>query len=254
MTETKPGQDDLGETPSGAAASHGWQRREKAPPSGAAEVGAEAVADPTAPPGAADPGVIGAEAAEVDAEVGSEALAAELAETKERLLRALAETENLRRRSARELEETHRYALTGFARELLDVADNLTRALESIPTRAREEIDFVRTLAEGVAMTERSLAACFERARIAKVEPGLGDKFDHKRHQAMFEVETSEQTPGTIAKVMQPGYVIADRLLRPAMVGVAKAPPAAATTDGAPDAVATQQGDDQPGRRLDTTA
>jgi molecular chaperone GrpE len=187
-------------------------------------------------------------AAEPEEAVPAEAeLAAELEATKERLLRALAETENLRRRAAREVEEAHKYAITGFARELLEVADNLSRALTSIPTRAREEIDFVRTLADGVALTEKSLLTSFERHQIAKVEPELGSRFDHNRHQAMLEIETAEHPPGTIAQVMQPGYVIADRLLRPALVGVAKAPKAA---DPAADAGAPGG----PGERLDTTA
>jgi molecular chaperone GrpE len=185
-------------------------------------------------------------------------LETELAATKERLLRALAETENLRRRSARELEEAHKYAITGFARELLEIADTLSRALVSIPPRAREEIDFVRSLADGVAMTEKSLLASFERHQIAKVEPELGSRFDHNRHQAMLEIETGDYAPGTVAQVMQPGYVVADRLLRPALVGVAKAPrphlapDAARSDDAAPDQRADTEG--RPGERLDTTA
>jgi molecular chaperone GrpE len=178
-------------------------------------------------------------------------LEAELAATKERLLRALADTENLRRRSAREVEEAHKYAITGFARELLEVADNLSRALGSIPPRAREEIDFVRNLADGVALTEKSLLASFERHQIAKVEPELGSRFDHNRHQAMLEVETGDYPPGTIAQVMQPGYVIADRLLRPALVGVARAPRPRVVAD---EATQDDDEDGRPGARLDTTA
>jgi molecular chaperone GrpE len=162
-------------------------------------------------------------------------LEAELAETKDRLLRALAEAENLRRRSARELDEARKYAISGFARELLEVDDNLSRALESIPKRAADEIGFVKTLAEGVAITQKALAACFERHQIARIVPELGEKFDHNRHQAMLEVE-SDQPPGTIAQVLQSGYVIADRLLRPALVGVAKAPAAKAAEPEGPDA------------------
>jgi molecular chaperone GrpE len=153
-------------------------------------------------------------------------LQAELEETRDRLLRALAELENLRRRKEREVEDARRYAMAGFARELLDVADNLSRALDSIPPEARES-DLLKTLIEGVAMTERALLASFERHRISKVIPEVGARFDHNLHQAMFEVATDQQPPGTVAQVMQPGYVIADRLLRPAMVGVAKAPDAA---------------------------
>ena len=172
-------------------------------------------------------------------------LEAELADAKDRMLRALADVENLRRRSARELDEARKYAITGFARELLEVDDNLSRALDSIPRRAADEIGFVKTLAEGIAITQKSLAACFERHQIAKVMPEIGEKFDHNRHQAMFEVE-SDQPPGTIAQVLQPGYVIADRLLRPALVGVAKAP-----TTQADD---RQASDDAPDKRIDRTA
>jgi molecular chaperone GrpE len=162
--------------------------------------------------------------AEADAAAAPD-VEAELAETKDRLLRALADIENLRRRTARELDEARKYAITGFAREMLEIDDNLTRALESIPTNVGQEVGFVKNLAEGVAMTQKALAACFERHHIAKVTPQVGEKFDHNRHQAMFEVE-ADQPPGTIAQVLQPGYVIVDRLLRPAMVGVAKARPA----------------------------
>jgi molecular chaperone GrpE len=161
------------------------------------------------------------------------------------MLRALAEMENLRRRSAREIEEARKYAITGFARELLEVDDNLSRALESIPQRAADEIGFVKTLAEGVGLTQKALAACFERHQIAKIVPGIGERFDHNRHQAMFEVE-SDQPPGTVAQVLQPGYVIADRLLRPALVGVAKAP---ATQAGEPEGAGNA-----PGGRIDRTA
>jgi molecular chaperone GrpE len=201
-----------------------------------------------------------AEAEEPDAAAADEApeertpreieLEAELAATKERLLRALAETENLRRRAARDVEEAHKYAITGFARELLEVADNLSRALVSIPPRAREEIDFVRSLADGVAMTVKSLLASFERHQIAKVEPELGSRFDHNRQQAMLEIETGDYPPGTIAQVMQPGYVIADRLLRPALVGVAKSPrPRVVAEEATEDDEAANRSE-----RLDTSA
>ena len=191
-----------------------------------------------------------AAATEPAAEAGEEAaapaeaeLAAELEATRERLLRALAETENLRRRTAREVEDAHKYAITGFARELLEVADNLSRALGSIPSRARDEIAFIRNLAEGVEMTEKSLLASFERHQIAKVEPELGSRFDHNLQQAMLEVETADYQPGTVAQVMQPGYVIADRLLRPALVAVARAPRTGAGT-----------AEPRPGERVDTSA
>ena len=189
-------------------------------------------------------------------------LEAELADSKERLLRALAETENLRRRGMRDLEEAHKYAITNFARELLEVADNLSRALEAVPPRAREEIDFIKNLADGIAMTEKALLTSFERHQIAKVTPEIGQKFDHNRHQAMFEVETAEQPPGTVAQVLQPGYTLAERLLRPALVGVAKAPASTPPADGDQSAgrdtddgdEAAAEADRKPGERIDTTA
>jgi molecular chaperone GrpE len=178
-------------------------------------------AQDTAPDGAEQP----VEAAPEEPRSAREAeLEAEVAATKERLLRALADNENLRRRTMRDLEEAHKYAITNFARELLEVADNLSRALDAVPPRAREEIDFIKNLADGIAITEKALLTAFERHKIAKVIPEIGEKFDHNRHQAMYEVATADQAPGTVAQVMQPGYTIADRLLRPALVGVAKAP------------------------------
>lgn len=171
---------------------------------------------------------------------------AELAETKDRMLRALAETENLRRRALRDTEEARKYAITGFARELLEVSDNLTRALESVPPEAREN-EQVKPLVEGIELTQRTLAAAFERQKIVKVAPEPGEKFDHNVHQAMFETETEAQAPGSVIQVMQPGYKIADRLLRPAMVGVAKKP-------AAPAAVEDDGGAEQRGQRLDTNA
>jgi molecular chaperone GrpE len=209
---------------------------------------------------AEQPAAAGAEPAPEAPRTPREAeLEAELADAKDRLLRALAETENLRRRAVRDLDEAHKYAITNFARELLEVADNLSRALDAVPPRARDEIDFIKNLADGIAITEKALLTSFERHQIAKVVPEIGEKFDHNRHQAMFEVATAEQPPGTVAQVLQPGYTIAERLLRPALVGVAKAPGAKPSgpdrDEGAERAV---EGEDdagaQAGSRVDTTA
>lgn len=148
-------------------------------------------------------------------------LEADLAETKDRLLRTLAEGENQRRRAERERADAQRYAATGFARDLLDVADNLRRALASV---AADEVqdERVKAMIEGVAATERALLGAFERHGIRRIEPQLGDRFDFNLHQAMFEVENSGQPPGSIVQVLQAGYQMHDRLLRPALVGVAK--------------------------------
>ncbi len=170
-----------------------------------------------------------------------EPLAAELAEAKDALLRAHADMENLRKRTAREVEDARRYAVTGFARDLLEVSDNLARAITSIPPEVKETDGWANNLAVGVEMTERTLLAVFEKHRIQRVTPEKGEKLDPQRHQAMFEVSTAAHPPGTVAEVMTAGYVIADRLLRPAMVGVAKAPP-----DAAPAAAARADVEPEP--------
>jgi molecular chaperone GrpE len=148
------------------------------------------------------------------------ALEAELADVKDRLLRALADTENVRRRGERDREQERRFAATNFGKDMLNVADNLRRALDSVP-EAQDE--FTRTLLSGVAATERELLAAFERHGIKPISPAAGDRFDHNLHQAMFEVENTGKPAGSIVQVLQNGYVMHDRLLRPALVGVAKA-------------------------------
>lgn len=153
-------------------------------------------------------------------------LKAEVSGLKDRLVRAMAETENVRRRAERDREDAGKYAITAFARELLTVADNLRRALESIPEAARQDRG-LQSLVEGIEITERELKAVFERHGIRRIE-AMGEKFDHDLHQAMFEVENTDKPPGTVVEVMQPGYLIGGRLLRPAMVGVAKGPAAKA--------------------------
>lgn len=168
------------------------------------------------------PDVTEAKPAEPLFEAGdAEAAAAEIAELKDRLLRTLAEMENLRQRTRREIEEAQKYAVTGFARDMLEVADNLRRALDSVP-RDAEQPEPVRSLLAGVELTERALLAAFEKHKIRKVVPEPGERFDHKLHQAMFELPTDALPAGAVAEVMAPGYVIADRLLRAAMVGVAR--------------------------------
>jgi len=150
-------------------------------------------------------------------------LEAELAEQKDRLLRALAETENVRRRAQREREDASKYAVAGFAKDLLSAADNLRRALDSLP-EAEVKDERTRSLLEGLAATERELLGVFERHGIRRIDP-QGEPFDHNFHQAIFEAEREDQPGGTVVEVLQPGYVLHDRLLRPAMVGVAKGGP-----------------------------
>src|SRR6266851_112758 len=148
------------------------------------------------------------------------AVEVELADTKDRLLRALAETENFRRRAQREREDTQKYAVSGFAKYLLTVVDNLRRALDAIP-EAEVTDPRTRSLLDGVAATERELLAALERHGVRRIDP-KGERFDHNFHQAIFEAERPGAPAGTVIEVLQPGYMLHDRLLRPAMVGVAK--------------------------------
>ena len=152
-------------------------------------------------------------------------LEAENADVKDRLLRLAADMENLRRRTEREVKDARTYAVTSFAREMLSVADNLRRAIDAVPDEARESGDSGMTsLIEGVEMTERGLLASLEKNGVKKLEPE-GQKFDPNFHQAMYEVPNPEVPNNTVVDVVQPGYVIGDRMLRPAMVGVAKGGP-----------------------------
>lgn len=146
--------------------------------------------------------------------------AAEIADMKDKLLRAMAEVENMRRRSEREKLDAHNYAVTKFARDMLAVSDNLRRAIESIPAEARETEE-VKHVLPGIEMTEAELLNILEKYKIRKID-AEGQKFDPNLHQAMYEIENPAVEPGTILHVTQSGFVIADRLLRPAMVGVAK--------------------------------
>jgi molecular chaperone GrpE len=145
----------------------------------------------------------------------------ESAKLKDQLLRALAETENVRRRLEQQAEERGRYAVSGFAKDMLSVADNLRRALDSIPADKLAADDLAKKLAEGVELTERTLIVALERFGIKRVA-AMGQKFDPHLHQAMMEVETDQAPAGTVVHEMQAGYTIHDRLLRPALVSVAK--------------------------------
>ncbi len=155
------------------------------------------------------------EASEIDL------LQKENSELKDRLFRALADLENDRKRFEREREEALKFAITAFARDLLPVSDNLIRALESVSEEALKENDTLKTLYEGVSMTEAELAKAFEKNKIEVISPH-GDKFNHNEHQAMFEITETDDAEGTIIQVLQKGYKLYGRLLRPAMVGVAK--------------------------------
>ena len=150
-------------------------------------------------------------------------MAQEVAELKDRLLRAMADSENTRRRAAREVEDARKFAVSGMARDLLAVADNLRRALEAVPEAAREQQAELNNLVAGVELTERELQKAFEKAGIVPVNP-VGQKLDPNLHQAMMQVPDPNAEPGTVVQVVQIGYTLNDRLLRPALVGVAAAP------------------------------
>jgi molecular chaperone GrpE len=176
-----------------------------------------------------------------EAEAGPEAMAralqalldqkeAELAAMKDQALRAMAEAENTRRRSERELADMSKYAVTGFARDLVNVLENLQRATDAISPDLRQAQPAVGSLATGVEMTLKELLNVFERQGIKRIDP-LGQKFDHNYHQAVAQIESADAEPGTVVQVLQAGYSIHDRLLRPAMVGVASAASAAPLVD-----------------------
>ena len=163
-----------------------------------------------------------ANAAAGDAADGSIArLEGEIEKLRSEVLYAQAETHNVRRRLEKEKADATAYASTGFARDMLSVADNLARALAAIPEELRAD-DRLKPLVTGIDMTGRELESVFQRHGITKIE-AMGAKLDPNRHQAMMEVEKAEVEPGTIVHEMQGGYMIRDRLLRPALVGVAKA-------------------------------
>lgn len=166
------------------------------------------------------------------------ALEAERADLKDKLLRTLADMENLRRRTQREVADARSYAVTAFARDMLTVADNIHRALDSVPEEAKADMnEALRALIEGIELTERDLQKTLERHGVKKLSP-QGEKFDPNLHQAMFEVPNPELPNGSVVQVMQEGYVIGERVLRPAMVGVSK---------GGPKAHAAPQGQNSPG-------
>ncbi len=154
-----------------------------------------------------------------------EALSKESAEYKDKLLRTLADMENLRRRTDREVADARAYGVSSFARDIVAVADNMARAMGALDAELREKADAgVKALLDGVELTERELLKALEKHGVRKFEP-LGEKFDPNLHQAMFELPDPSRPAGTVAQVIQPGYMIGERVLRPAMVAVAKGGP-----------------------------
>jgi molecular chaperone GrpE len=158
-----------------------------------------------------------------------EELRGEIATLKDQLLRALAEVENVRRRVEREKQDATKFAVSSFAKAVLPVADNLERALQSAPEEARAANESLKNLCIGLEMTQNELKTAFERNGVKMVD-AMGKRLDPNLHQAMFEVEDASTVAGTVVQVIQPGYVLHERLLRPAMVGVAKGGPKEAST------------------------
>ncbi len=166
----------------------------------------------------------GGEAADGEEAGSVSALQAQVAEHKDKLLRAMAEMENVRRRTRREKEDAAKYAIANFAREMLQVSDNLRRAVESVDAESRKTDQVLENLCVGVEMTEKIMLAAFEKVGIKPIE-AEGARFDHNLHEAMFEVEAPELPAGEVVQVMRGGYMLHDRLLRPAQVGVSRGGP-----------------------------
>ena len=181
------------------------------------------VDSPNRDEGEADSSITEDEEEFVDEEVPPtyEELQSEVAATKDQLLRSLAEGENIRRRTEREKADMSKYAITNFARQIISVADNLTRALSSVSDDAKAKNEEISNLCVGIEMTDKELTNTFEQFNIKSIE-SVGQKFDHNIHQAMFEVDDPDQPAGMVVQEIQKGYVLHDRLLRPAMVGVSK--------------------------------
>jgi molecular chaperone GrpE len=177
------------------------------------------MSDPSAP--ANDPGSPAGES--VEARIAQ--LEADVARYKDQALRALAEAENTRRRTQREIEDHSKYANSNVARDMLPLADNLRRALETLTPEERAADEKLNRFAEGIELVERDFLSSLDRHNVKRVDP-LGQPFDHNLHQAVAQVEVSDKPPGTVVQVMQPGYTIHGRLLRPAMVVVSKGAPA----------------------------
>lgn len=158
---------------------------------------------------------------EVNEDLETETPASADNELKEQLIRAVAEMDNLRKRHERDMSDARKYAVTGFARDLVSVVENLQLALQSITQEKRESDDALSNLAQGVEMTYNELLRAFSNHGIVRIDP-VGEKFNHNHHQAVAQVESADVEPGKIVQVLQAGYIIHDRLLRPAMVTVAK--------------------------------
>jgi len=210
---------------------------EQKPPAGAG---------PTASDGEAGAGAPKAGGASVSPDEVA-ALRAEVAELRDRLLRAHAEVENIRKRSEREKEETAKYAVTRLARDIVNVGDNFQRAIEAVPAGAAEQDPALKSFLEGVTMTDRELLNVLERYGIRRVQP-VNELFNPHLHQAVMEIQRSDVPAGTIVQVFQAGFTIEDRVLRPAMVAVAKGGPKPAQASEPPGGAPPAGSDIPPGQ------
>jgi molecular chaperone GrpE len=206
--------------------------------------------DATTPDAAADasagPSGESAPAAEA-APKPSTSLDRELADTKDRLLRTLADMDNMRKRTEREIADSRVYGVSAFARDILGVADNMHRAMQALDDELRAKADeATKALLEGVELTERELMNVLEKNGVTRIDP-LGQKFDPNRHQAMYEVEDASVPSGSVVQVMQAGYLIGERVLRPALVAVAKGG-AKATPPGQEGGAKAAPANDNPGQ------
>jgi len=192
-----------------------------------AEIGEAPAAPETSANAGTDPGV--------EARDEIEAMIAENADMRDRLLRTMADMENLRKRTEREKSDTARYAISSFARDVLTVGDNLRRTVEHVPADAAAQDPALKSFLEGIELTERELLNVLERHGVTRIDP-LGARFDPNFHQAMYEVEKKDVPEGTVVDVMQGGYMIGERCLRPALVAVAKGGPKPAPVQDAPKA------------------
>ena len=192
------------------------------------------------------------------------ALQQENAELRDRLMRAVAEMENLRKRTEREVQDAKQYAISSFARDMLTIGDNMRRALEATGSDdASDDSPALRTLIDGIGMTERELDNALDRHGVRKLDPS-GERFDPHFHQAMLEVEDTSVPTGTVTQVMQVGYNIKDRVLRPAMVAVSKGGPKPSTEGAAEptdpgneadhDSPSVEEQDGTPGSTVNRTA
>jgi molecular chaperone GrpE len=196
------------------------------------EPSADAKPDAAAPAEPQD-GAPGSEEAKIAALVA--ALQAEVTDLKDRLLRTHAEMDNIRKRGEREKADTLKYAVSKFAQDVLSVGDNVQRAIAAVPPEAAEHDAALKSFLEGVTMTERELINVLERHGIKRMDP-LGEPFNPHQQQAVMEAQNADVPHGTVTQVLQAGYMIEDRVLRPAMVIVAKGGPKAAAAEQAPGA------------------